>query len=190
MNPILEAAWEIDRSCTTLGLRFCFIGGLAVLRWGEPRLTRDVDLTIVCAYGAEASVIDPLLERFAPRIDDARDFALRHRVLLLQAANQVPMDVALGALPFEERAAQRASRWRIDEDVLLLTCGPDDLLVYKVFAGRDRDWLDVEGVIERQRDRLDRELIRAELRPLLELSGAVDHLVRMDALFDRRSRPG
>jgi len=185
MNPILEAAAEIDRSCTTLGLKFCFIGGLAVLRWGEPRLTRDVDLTVVCAYGSEDSVIDPLLELFASRIDDARPFALRHRVLLLQAANAIPIDIALGALPFEERAAERASRWQIEDDLRLLTCGPEDLVVHKVFAGRDRDWLDVEGVIERRRATLDRQLIHAELRPLLELNDSTHHLVRMDALFDR-----
>lgn len=185
MNPILEAASEIDRSCTELDLRFCFIGGLAVLRWGEPRLTRDVDLTVLCAYGAEASVIDPILERFGPRIHDARAFALRHRVLLLQAANAVPIDIALGALPFEERAAERASRWRIEEDLQLLTCGPEDLVVHKVFAGRDRDWLDVEGLIERRRDTLDRQLIRRELTPLLELNDSTHHLVRLEALFDR-----
>ncbi len=185
MNPILEAASEVDRWCTELGLEFCFIGGLAVLRWGEPRLTRDVDLTVLCAYGAESSVIDPLLERFGARIDDARDFALRHRVLLLRASNDVPIDLALGALPFEARAAERASRWQVGADVLLLTCGAEDLVVHKVFAGRDRDWIDVEGVIERRRDTLDRELIETELRPLLELKDATDHLTRVDQLFDR-----
>ena len=69
-----------------------------MLRWGEPRLTRDVDLTIVTAYGAEAPVVDGLLGRFTPRIDDARAFALQNRVLLLAAGNDVPLDVALGAL--------------------------------------------------------------------------------------------
>ncbi len=185
MNPILEAASEVDRSCTDLGLRFCFIGGLAVLRWGEPRLTRDVDLTILCPYGSEGSVIDSLLKRLDPRMDDARDFALRHRVLLLRSANAVPIDVALGALPFEERAADRASRWQVSDELQLLTCGPEDLVVHKVFAGRDRDWIDVEGVVERRRDTLDRKLIEAELRPLLELNDSMLHLVRLDALFDQ-----
>lgn len=186
MNPILEAASEVDRACTELGFKFCFIGGLAVLRWGEPRLTRDVDLTVLCPFGAESSVIDPLLERFASRMDDARDFALRHRVLLLRASNDVPIDLALGALPFEERASERASRWQVGADVLLLTCGAEDLVVHKVFAGRDRDWIDVEGVIERRRDTLDRTLIETELRPLLELNDSMQSLARMDALFDRK----
>jgi hypothetical protein len=41
-----------------------------VLRWGQPRLTRDVDLTIVAGFGTEQSVIDPLLEQFDMRLDD------------------------------------------------------------------------------------------------------------------------
>ena len=69
--------------------------------------------------------------------------------------------------------------------MLLLTCGAEDLVVHKAFAGRDRDWIDVEGVIERRRDTLDRKLIETELRPLLELSDSMMHLTRMNALFDR-----
>ncbi|MBA3851772.1 MAG: hypothetical protein H0X59_05335 [Chloroflexi bacterium] len=106
-------------------------------------------------------------------------------MLLLKAANAVPIDIALGALPFEERTAERASRWQVEEHLQLLTCGPEDLVVHKVFAGRDRDWLDVEGLIERRRDTLDRQLIRRELGPLLELNDSTHHLVRLEALFDR-----
>ncbi len=145
--------------------------------------TRDVDLTIVAGFGAETAVIDPLLERFAPRLDDARAFALRYRVLLLRAANTVPIDIALGALPFEERAAHRATRWAVQDDLAVPTCGPEDLVVHKVFAGRDQDWLDAAGVIERRRDALDRQLIKSELAPLLELKGATPALTRLDELF-------
>ena len=60
MNPVLGAAAEIDDLCVALGLPYCFIGGLAVLRWGEPRLTRDVDLTVVAGFGDEERVVDAL----------------------------------------------------------------------------------------------------------------------------------
>lgn len=106
MNPILEAAAEVGRLCRKRSLRYCFIGGLAVLRWGEPRLTRDVDLTVIAGFGTEETVVDALLDGLTARIDDARTFALRHRTLLLQASNGTPVDAALGALPFEERTTQ------------------------------------------------------------------------------------
>jgi len=44
-----------------------FIGALAVIRWGEPRLTQDVDLTILTGFGGEARYIDALLQRFTGR---------------------------------------------------------------------------------------------------------------------------
>ncbi len=103
MNPIFAAALEIQAFCRTSGWQFCFIGALAVQRWGEPRLTHDVDLTILTGFGGEASYVDALLNHFQGRLPDARDFALLNRVVLLQSASGVPIDVALGAMSFEER---------------------------------------------------------------------------------------
>lgn len=44
---ILAAAGELQRFCERQGWRFCLIGGVAVQRWGEPRFTQDVDLTLL-----------------------------------------------------------------------------------------------------------------------------------------------
>ncbi len=182
MNPLFVAASEIQDLCRANRWGFCFIGGLAVLRWGEPRLTRDVGLTILAGYGSEAPVVDELLDRFTSRIDDARAFALQNRVVL-RAQNEVPVDVALGALDFESRAVQRSSPWHVGE-VSLLTCGAEDLVVHKAFAGRDRDWLDVEGVVVRQGEALDRDRVLDELGPLLALKGSPDDIERLRAVFD------
>jgi hypothetical protein len=73
MNPLFVAAAAVHDLCRERGWGFCFIGGLAVLRWGEPRLTRDIDLTIIAGFGAEEPVVDGLLDRFDARIDDARN---------------------------------------------------------------------------------------------------------------------
>jgi hypothetical protein len=182
VNPLFTAASEVQDLCRRRGWGFCFIGGLAVLRWGEPRLTRDIDLTIVAEFGDEEPVIEGLLGRFAARFDNAREFARRHRVALLAADNGVPIDVALGALDFEKRAVQRASAWDVDE-TSLCTCGAEDLVVYKVFAGRDQDWVDVAGIVQRQLGALDRDLILAELTPLLELKGSTGDLGRLRRLL-------
>ena len=53
MNPIFEAAREVEQVCRAAGFSFCFIGGLAVQRWGEPRMTADVDLTLITGFGGE-----------------------------------------------------------------------------------------------------------------------------------------
>jgi hypothetical protein len=156
VNPIFAAALEVQAFCCERGWRFCFIGALAVQRWGEPRLTQDVDLTVIAGFEGEEAYVDALLGRFKGRLLDAREFALQNRVLLLQSELGIPIDVALGAIPFEERAVQRASAFDIQGDVALTTCSAEDLIVLKAFAGRDKDWLDIEGIILRQGDSLDK----------------------------------
>lgn len=60
--------------CVARGWRFSLIGGIALQRWGEPRQTVDVDLTLLTGFGGEGPFIDTLLEHFEPRLTDARDF--------------------------------------------------------------------------------------------------------------------
>jgi hypothetical protein len=185
VNPIFAAALELQRFCAGQGWRYCFIGAVAVQRWGEPRLTLDVDLSLLTGFGSEERFVDGLLARFSGRRPDARDFALRYRVLLLASSSGVPLDVALGAMPFEERAVGRASDFDIGEGQALLTCSAEDLLVFKTFAGRDKDWLDIEGIAVRQARLLDEALVFNELEPLLELKGTPEAGVRLRTLLDR-----
>jgi len=142
---------------------------VAVQRWGQPRLTEDVDRTILTGFGGEEPYIDALLDRFRARREDARDFALQFRVVLLESGEGIPLDVALGAMPFEARAVDRSSSFALPGGASLRTCSAEDLIVFKTFAGRAKDWLDVEGIILRQRTKLDTALIWDELTPLLEL---------------------
>ena len=80
--PLTRAAADVLRICDSLGRRACLIGGIAVQRWGQPRATQDVDVTVLAPVGVEAAVIDELLGSLTARVPDARRFALDHRVLL------------------------------------------------------------------------------------------------------------
>jgi hypothetical protein len=185
---VLAAAGDVQRFCVRQGWRFCFIGGVAVQRWGEPRFTQDVDLTVLTGLGKEAHVADAFLADFTARRSDARDFALRNRVLLLRTGTGIDIDVAFGALPFEERTVQRASSWSWGPDTPLTTCSAEDLVVHKVFAGRDLDWADVERILTRQHGKLDLAQIRDESKPLLELKGEPEAMARLEqkiAITDR-----
>jgi hypothetical protein len=182
MNGVISAAAEIQAFCEGQGWRFCFIGGLALQRWAEPRETVDVDLTLITRFGNEAPFNDRLLENFEPRIPDAAQFAHQRRVLLLRSPAGVGIDIALGALPFEEEMVNRSSLFTFPPDIDLRTCSADDLIVLKAFAGRGQDWIDVERTIVRQTGKLDWDYIFAQLRPLAELKGATHHVEQLEKL--------
>ena len=59
---------------------------------------------------------------------------------------------------------------KISVRVSIPVATPEDLIVYKAFAGRPLDWADVESVIAKQpREKLDWRYIFAQLTPLAEL---------------------
>jgi len=148
---------------------------LAAQRWGEPRLTQDVDVALLTGFGREESYVDTLLAHYQGRRPDTKSFALQYRVLLLRSPSGIGIDIALAALPFEEVCIQRATYFEFLPDVNLLTCSAEDLIVMKAFADRDIDWHDIKGVIIRQAGRLDWAYIHKQLIPLCELKE--NHLI-------------
>ena len=50
MNEVIQAAAELQGVCQSQGWQFCFIGGLALQRWSEPRETVDVDLSLFVGF--------------------------------------------------------------------------------------------------------------------------------------------
>jgi hypothetical protein len=172
LNEVIRAAADLQVVCEAEGWRFCFIGGLAVQRWGEPRETVDVDLTLLTGFGDEGRFVSTLLDRFEPRIGNPAEFARANRILLLKARSGVGLDIALGGLPFEELAVSRATPFTFPLDVALRTCSAEDLIVLKAFADRPKVWVDVDGIISRQTGRIDWAYVRQQLGPLVELKEA------------------
>lgn len=183
MIELVEAAEEVQSFCAKRDWRFCFIGGLAALHWAEIRTTRDVDLTLLTGFGSEEGFIRELVGGFQPRMAGAAEFALQRRVLLLQTKRGFGIDIALGALPFEESAVVRAKLVEMTPGHSLRLCSPEDFIVYKSFAGRAIDWQDVRMTVVRQGDaKLDWAYVLKHLTPLAELKGQPEILRQLEQL--------
>lgn len=115
---------------------------------------------------------------------------MTNRVLLLWAGNRVAIDVALAGSPFEKEALERATEWIVESGKGVVTCSAEDLILYKLVAGRSRDLADIEGIARRQRERLDVDRIRryaalfAELKEEPELAQPFE-----EALAKAQSKP-
>jgi hypothetical protein len=182
VNEVILAAAELQAVCEAQGWQFCFIGGVALMRWGQPRETVDADLTLLTSFGNEQAYIQVLLQHFEVRIPDAAEFALERRVLLLRSKNGVGLDVSLAGLPYEELVVGRSSLFDYPPKVSLRICSAEDLTVLKAFAGRDRDWADIERILIRQSGRLDWAYIRQHLRALAELKEDPGILEKLELL--------
>jgi hypothetical protein len=131
------------------GIPYMVMGGQAVLVHGEPRLTRDVDVTL----GVGVDRLDDVVRTVAAaKLRPLRDPATFTRETLVlpcaDDASGLRVDVLLSFSPFEQEAIARARAHRIGRvDVRFTT--PEDLVVQKLVAGRARDLEDVRGVLRR-----------------------------------------
>jgi hypothetical protein len=187
MTPVLAAAAEIQYFCQREGWSFCIVGGLAVLRWGKPRTTQDVDITLLTGFGTEEPYVDKLLAHFSSRRADAKPFALQNRILLLATSSGIGIDVALAGFPYEELAVQRATPFEFEPGLSLITASAEDIIITKAFAGRPQDWADIRGIIRAQ-SRLDWGYITKQLTPLCELKESPETVDQLLAYRNEESR--
>lgn len=172
----LQSAWEAQ------GIRFCFIGGLAVQHWGEVRMTQDIDATVLTGFGNEQLLIEQLLMTLTPRISDAVRFAKLNRVLLGQDCHGVPIDVSLSGMPYETELIQRSQRREYLTGKSIQICGASDLVILKAFANRVRDWQDIRGILIRSAMEIDWNLIETVLKILSELKEEPEILTNLRRL--------
>ena len=55
VRDLVEQGLDLQNLLTAQGWQFCFIGGIAVQRWSEPRFTKDLDLTILTGYARKSN---------------------------------------------------------------------------------------------------------------------------------------
>lgn len=147
------------------------IGGIAASLLGRPRVTRDVDSVVIIAPDIlEKFVHSGRQYGFIPRITNVFDFAQKSRVLLMKhETTGIDIDISLGILPFEYECIERV-RW-IDAGGLLLPLPtPEDLIIMKAVAHRQRDLIDIEAIRDAHPN-LDLERIRRWVR---EFSSALE----------------
>lgn len=188
MNQILKAAKDIQGYILKKRWKYCVIGGLALQRWGMPRQTIDVDITILTGFGEEEKYARALLEKYPGRIKNSLQFATERRVLLAKTKAGIPIDIAFGGLPFEERVVKRATYFTFAPGVRIITCSAEDLIVLKAFADRPQDWVDIENIVTCQRKKLDWKLILDEIRPLAKLKERPDIVTKLTKLRDHENQ--
>jgi hypothetical protein len=162
---------------------YMVIGGFAATMWGEPRFTRDLDVTVLVADERLDSVVRQLCSDFTALVADPLRFVGETRVLPLMVVS-TPVDVIFAALPYEEQAIARARTIKLSRrDVQV--CSPEDLILHKIVSPRPRDHDDVESIFRHRSADLD----FAYLDPRVEeLADALADRTMLDRYRALRSR--
>jgi predicted nucleotidyltransferase len=157
---LARIAGELD----SRGLPYMVIGGQAVLLYGEPRLTRDIDITL----GVGKEFLPRLIEAAAacglePIPEKIEEFVGRTMVLpTLERKSGIRVDFIFSFTPYERQAIDRARMVDLGGGKVRFAT-PEDLIIHKLFAGRPQDEADASSVILKNRD-IDAAYIRRWLK--------------------------
>ena len=186
--PDISAPAELLRDLAVVlsrwGGRWFLFGAQAVNVWGSPRLTADVDVTVLLTPRDPAAFVHDMdLSEFGLRVDDVEDFVARTSVLpFVHRRTRMPLDVVLAGSGLEEQFADRARQVDVG-GIEVPVLSPGDLLVAKILAGRPKDLEDAAGVLRARRGSLDLVLVRSLLGELEEALGQGDLLSALEGLL-------
>jgi hypothetical protein len=183
--PSTELLKALATVLGTLGARWYVFGAQAVLVWGRPRLTADVDVTMFLEPERPDAFVAAMVEAgFELRVVDVHDFVARTRVFpFTHAASGLALDVVMGGPGFEEEFLRTARPIDVG-GVTVPVIGPEELIVTKVLAGRAKDLDDVRGILAAQGHALDLPRVRGLIRALEAAIGQSDLL----PCFERQLR--
>lgn len=158
-NPLAELAAALDRS----GVTYMVIGGQAVLVYGEPRMTRDLDITLGVGPSRLKEILALVAELgWRPLVADPAGFVRRTWVLPCeQPGGGLRLDLMFSSSPYEQTALARARVLDLDGQPVRFAA-PEDLILHKLFAARPRDLEDVAGIL-RKPTALDLDYLRVWL---------------------------
>ena len=153
MPELDDALFTLSSWLTENGIGHMVIGGFAVTVWGEPRFTRDLDVTVSVPADKFAQTVNRISSRFVSLSQDPVKFATETRVLPIMVES-VPAALIFAALPYEEDAIARAHQIQLRNGAVPV-CSPEDLILHKIVSQRPRDHEDIEGVFRYRHRELD-----------------------------------
>lgn len=178
--PKLSSALRsVSSVLSRIDRKHAVIGGVAVIAWGFPRTTADIDCAIAAPLEEVSLIANAFLRAgFSTRIEDAIHFAqVNHVLLLTDTSSGVDLDVSFSQGGFELEALSRAVI-RDFSGVTIRVPRVTDLLIYKLIAGRERDLRDVSELLS-----LGHEVDAVRIEEVLS---EIDTVLETDRLGDWR----
>lgn len=156
--------------------RWYLFDAQAVVAYGVPRLSADVDVTLELAPERAKELVGDMERAGFDLLVSDEDFVRRTRVLpFVHRGTGMPLDVVLAGSGLEEEFLERADVLRLG-GVSVPVISREDLVVAKILAGRPKDIEDARGLWRAHEEELDRDRIGRLLRLLEEALGQSDLL--------------
>jgi len=176
---------------------YMVIGGQAVLLYGEPRLTRDIDVTLGIGV-SELARIKKILPAMGLKVLVKKDQEFVERTMVLPTKDRetgIRVDFIFSFSPYERQAIGRARGVKVGR-IQVKFASLEDVVIHKVVSGRPRDLEDIKSILVKNR-KYDSNYISGWLKEfdqslnqnLLETFKKTKEEIRELESHSRKSRP-
>lgn len=176
---IRKIALHLDKN----KIPYMIIGGQAVLLYGTPRLTRDIDITL----GVDTDKLF-LIEKVCKRLDllilpkDPENFARETKVLPTENKKlNIRVDFIFSFTLYEKQALKRTKKVLMNGyPVKFASC--EDVIIHKMFAGRAVDEEDIKNILIKHKNKVNLKYIKkwlSELNRITEQRAIVQSFQRL-----------
>jgi Nucleotidyl transferase AbiEii toxin, Type IV TA system len=183
-QKILKALADLAKALQRIEAPSMVIGGIAVIAHGVARQTVDIDATVLTTRIDPSQLLEILADySIRPRIPNILEFAEKSQVLLLvHERTQVTLEISFAFTSFEQEALAKAIEVSFG-GVKISVAIPEDLVIYKALAWRDRDRYDIEQLLTLHGDRIDLERVRAFVREFAQILDTPERIPEFDRLL-------
>lgn len=186
--PVTAAAVEVLKALSEVLARWgpwYLFGAQAVIAYGVPRLSADVDVTLrLTPDTPDRFALEMREAGFQIRVEDP-EFVRRTRVMaFVHVSTGMPLDLVLAGSGLEDEFLARARLLDLG-GTKVPTIDPGDLIIAKILAGRLKDIEDARGVWRIRAGELDAARIESILRALEEALGQSDLVPAFESIRSR-----
>jgi hypothetical protein len=138
----------ISQALDKNSIPYMIIGGQAVLLYGEPRLTRDIDITLGVGISELNNILNILRKINLKALpENVASFVKKTFVIPVKDLKTgIRVDFIFSQTSYEKQAIKRANLIKIESNVIRFA-SLEDVIIHKIFAGRPRDLEDVKSII-------------------------------------------
>ncbi len=164
MERLFDSLVLLQGRLKEAGIPSAVIGGVALSVWGEPRVTRDVDLKVLLGREEASRLLEVIADGYIPLSDDPLRTLTRLGFLFVEDLSGTRLDLLLSDTDFDVQVIRRAQPVELAAGSAVYVCTSEDLIIYKMLSTRPRDYEDVVSIVRRQGDGLDDKYVLDWLR--------------------------
>jgi hypothetical protein len=169
MTNFEKALFDVNFFCEKERITYAIIGGIALIAYGIAKTTEDIDITLMLDLEDIEKTGKKILTHFDPFHPNPLTFFQTNFVLpVIHRETKIGIDFAAGLTGFDASVIKRGVKLKF-HTLTLPFASIEDIIIYKLFAARGKDYIDLKEIANDYKEKIDRKYLNKLLLDFYKL---------------------